>query len=45
MGLEDIRATIPEYARDLRLNLGSVLTAKSSTTHLPDDERSAVKGR
>jgi alkyl hydroperoxide reductase subunit D len=27
MGLEDIRATIPEYARDLRLNLGSVLTA------------------
>jgi alkyl hydroperoxide reductase subunit D len=27
MSLEDIRATIPEYARDLRLNLGSVLTA------------------
>jgi len=26
MNLEDIRATIPEYARDLRLNLGSVLT-------------------
>jgi alkyl hydroperoxide reductase subunit D len=26
MSLEDLRATIPEYARDLRLNLGSVLT-------------------
>ncbi len=26
MNLEDLRATIPEYARDLRLNLGSVLT-------------------
>ncbi len=27
MGLEDLRAAIPEYARDLRLNLGSVLSA------------------
>lgn len=26
MSLEDLRATLPEYARDLRLNLGSVLT-------------------
>src|SRR5258706_612179 len=26
MNLEDLRATIPEYVRDLRLNLGSVLT-------------------
>jgi len=27
MNLEEIRATIPAYARDLRLNLGNVLTA------------------
>ncbi len=30
MSLEEIRATIPEYARDLRLNLGSVLTVSGA---------------
>lgn len=30
MSIEDIRESLPEYARDLRLNLGSVLTAQGA---------------
>ena len=30
--LEDIRDAIPDYARDLRLNLGSVLSTQGAPT-------------
>ncbi|MFT5368090.1 MAG: alkyl hydroperoxide reductase subunit D [Candidatus Latescibacterota bacterium] len=29
MGLDDIRTAVPDYAKDLRLNLGSVITTSS----------------
>lgn len=29
MGVDDLRSAMPEYARDLRLNLGSVMSASS----------------
>lgn len=29
MGVDDLRSTMPEYARDLRLNLGSVMSASN----------------
>jgi len=29
MGLDDIRSAVPDYARDLRLNLGSVMSGSS----------------
>ena len=30
MSIDDIRDALPEYARDLRLNLGSVLTVQGA---------------